>query len=142
MRRTSNALLNAAFYVSTFVTSTRRTSFNFDLEIPALYPDRQALPKSSLLYALEATLDLTPWLAVKSRKVCYDLTGSIRNRLILERDLMLSDAVVKRYSSADVALLLPAVVTLAHWFSQQTEPVRFEARQVDRLIGSYFDNRT
>lgn len=141
IRRTTNALLNATFYVASFATCKAAEyavgDFDFDIDLPALYVPEHHLPKPCLLYAIESSLEMTPWIKLEHGGVSYDPAGHIRDTLILKRDLMLSGHVPWRFSLEDVPLLLQPIAIVAHWFTQQVVPVRFEARELDMLIGRY-----
>lgn len=141
IRRTTNALLNATFYVASFAISETAEhtlgDFDFDIELPALYIPEHYLAKPCLLYAIEASLEMTPWVKVEHGTVSYDPAGHIHDTLVLKRDLMLSGHVPWRFSLEDVPHLLQPIATVAHWFTQQVVPVRFEAHELDKLIGRY-----
>lgn len=141
IRRTTNALLNATFYVASFATCKAAGhalgDFDFDAELPALYVPEHHLPKLCLLYAIEASLAMTPWVKVEHGTVSYDPAGHIHDTLVLKRDLMLSGPVSWRFSPEDLPYLYRPMATIAHWFSQQTEPVRFKACELDALAGGY-----
>lgn len=141
MRRTTNALLNAAFYVAAFASSKNPAhgprDFDFDLEIPALYVAADHMPRRPLLYAVEAALDLTPWARVQHGGFTYDPAGVVHAALLGRRDLLLPAPSLLRYSPLEGLLLQPAVTAIAAWFSQQRRPVRFEACELDAVAGGF-----
>lgn len=141
IRRATNALLNATFYVASFATCSTAAhmpgDFDFDIELPALYVPEHHLPKPCLLYAIEASLEMTPWVKLEHGGVSYDPAGHIHDTLMLKRDLMLAGQVPWRFSQEDVPHLLQPITTVAHWFTQQIVPVRFEAHELDMLISRY-----
>lgn len=137
MQRSTNALLNSIFYVASYATTSQVADgpgdFDFDLEISKLYVP-EPRPRISLLYATDAMLALTPWNRVQCNQLCYDPTRTIREKLILQRDLLLAHGVPRTYlPEHDHSLLRPAGA-VADWFMQQTEPVRFPRSDLDLLI--------
>ncbi|WP_339094705.1 hypothetical protein ACINK0_03955 [Deinococcus sp. VB343] len=141
MRRMTNAILNATFYAAAFATSQSPGNgphdFDFDSEIPALYVAADHLPREGLLNAIEATLDLTPWVGVEYGDVIYRPAAAVHDSLVLKRDLILSGPAAKRYAPADGLLLLPAVAAIAAWLVQQRRPVRFPSCELDVVVGKF-----
>lgn len=141
MRRMTNAILNAAYYTAAFATSQSAEhgphDFDFDREIPALYVSGNHLPRQTLIYAIEATLDLTPWVSVEYGKFNYSLAAAIHDVLVLQRDLVLSGPAPRRYALGEALLLRPAVTSIAAWLVQQRRPVRFKACELDAVAGQF-----
>ena len=141
IRRITTAILNAAFYVAAFATSKDAEhgprDFDYDPEIPGLYVAADHLPRQALLYAIEATLDLTPWVGVEYGEFTYHPAAAIHDVLVLRRDLMLSGPVSRRYTPAEGLRLSPAVTTIAAWLVQQRRPVRFQSCELDVVAGKF-----
>lgn len=141
MRRMTTAILNAVFYAASFAASKSPEhgphDFDFDLEIPGLYVVADHLPRQALLYAIEATLDLTPWVGVEYGDVTYHPAAAIHGVLVLRRDLMLSDPVSRRYTPAEGLRLSPAVTAIAAWLVQQRRPVHFKSCELDVVAGKF-----
>lgn len=144
MRQISNAILNAAFYTASFATSTRARvplTFPFDPEIPALSVPIAGLTRTCVLYACEATLDLTPWVEVEHGQVRYHPTGAAKQAVADQRHRMLSVPVpaLLRYAPAEATLLQPAVTAIAARLWQQSTPDRISTRELDALAGRYLN---